>query len=126
MENKTEDFSPRIIRAWLDTVINPLIDGLELEYDFIQRDNLTWRSFKQSFDVLKSLQSYINSGDQGNFEQCSGYNPIIIAIIENHDIKLRKLAEACFALFVELSESKILKEKYFEAVNEYEKKSFWY
>lgn len=104
--------SPKIIRAWFDTVLNPIIKGLETELYFLDNNNLTWRGFISSFDALKPLFSFLSFHYKANFEQCSQFNPILPESIDKHDGALAKLNDSCGKLFDELKQSQILKDVY--------------
>lgn len=114
-----ENISPRILRAWFDTILNPIIEGLKTEQYYLENNNLTWSSFYKSFKILKPLQMMFNFKYYANFEQIVELYPILSDVIENHDKKLKKLNDDCQKLFTKLVQSSQLKTVYKNKVEEF-------
>ena len=118
MNTHKNGLSPKIIRVWFDTILNPMIEGLEIEIDYLNKSNLTWRGFNNSFQELKPLFNFCNYRYHANLDQSDRYYPIILETIEKHDNKLALLEESCLNLFSVLKNSQILKDLYNEKVKE--------
>ena len=101
-----KNLSPKIIRTWFDTVLNPLIEGLEIELLYLNKKNLTWRGFNNTFEMLKPLNNFINYRYYANLEQCEYYYPKVSEIINDHDKYLSQLSESSYNLFHTLRNSK--------------------
>lgn len=108
---------PKIVRTWFDTILNPMIQGLENEKYFLDKNNLTWRSFNNSFEVLRPISTFFHYKYYANFEQIVEYNSNIIDIINNHDLQLTKLLESCYNLNNVLRNSDVLKTIYYNELN---------
>jgi hypothetical protein len=51
MEQKT--VGPRIVRAWFDTIINPLLAALDVEKALLEDHNYSWQYYNNSFEWIK-------------------------------------------------------------------------
>src|SRR3954447_16288616 len=89
------EVSPNIIRAWFDTVLNPLIHGLKMEADVLSRGNLTWRFRTESPASLVPVKSLLMDVVQDNLEQFLSLHPEFYDPIEKHDAELARLVESC-------------------------------
>ena len=110
---------PKIIRAWFDTVFNPLIDGLEIEIGCIKNNNITWRGLYNSFEMIKPLHLFINYRYHANLEQCTAYFNNVSISIDEHNSALSVFRESCNNLFHLLKDSKQFKDLYFQKVKEF-------
>ena len=68
-KNKNWKISSEIIRVWFDTVINPIVFGLELVQEYLKDDNYTWNSSYQDFEEIKNLDGYVDYKFMSNYEQ---------------------------------------------------------
>src|SRR5215510_2788931 len=100
------EVSPRIIRAWFDTVLNPLLYGLSIEADVLSQGNLTWRLRTQSPVSLVPVRSLLMDLVQANLDQFLSLHPECIGPIEEHDAELARLVECCRTLHGRLIASK--------------------
>ena len=48
---KAPAIGPRIVRAWFDTVVNPLLNGLEKEQQLLAQHNWTWEFSPPSLEL---------------------------------------------------------------------------
>jgi len=83
--------SPFIIRAWFDTVLNPLIYGLEMELRALDAGNLTWRFNSRSLVTLYPVRERLLVEAWPNWEQMSELHPELAPPIEKHDQALARL-----------------------------------
>jgi hypothetical protein len=102
--------SPQIVRAWFDTVLNPLIRALTTEATVLAHRNLTWKTEVQHLASLVPVREHLVEEAQPNFEQMLSLHPEYNASIAEHDRRLAPLAEACRRLQEALIESKALRE----------------
>ena len=100
--------SPNIIRAWFDTVLNPLIRALTTEADVLARGNLTWKTEVQRFASLVPVREHLMEEVYPNLDQMLSLHPEFNAPIAEHDRRLPPLAEACRRLQESLTESRAL------------------
>src|SRR4051812_43766063 len=94
-QTQPAEVSPNIVRAWFDTVLNPLIHGLKIEADALSRGNLTWRFRTESPASLVPVRSLLMDVVQDNLEQFLSLHPEIVDPIEEHDVELARLVESC-------------------------------
>ncbi|MGO4880387.1 MAG: hypothetical protein ACLP59_06135 [Bryobacteraceae bacterium] len=102
--------SPNIVRAWFDTVLNPLIRALTTEAAVLARGNLTWKTEVQRFASLVPVREHLIEEAHPNFEQILSLHPEFNPPIAEHDRLLLPLAEECRRLQETLMESKVLRE----------------
>jgi hypothetical protein len=96
------EVSPRIIRAWFDTVLNPLLYGLSIESDALSQGNLTWRLRTQSPVSLVPVRSLLMDLVQANLDQFLSLHSECIGPIQEHDAELARLVECCRKLHAKL------------------------
>jgi hypothetical protein len=87
--------SPSIVRAWFDTVLNPLIRSLTVEATVLAEGNLTWKAEAQRLASLVPVREHLVEEVQPNFEQILMSYPEFNAPIAEHDRRLEPLAKAC-------------------------------
>jgi hypothetical protein len=104
--------SPQIVRAWFDTVLNPLIQALTTEATVLAHGNLTWKVEAQRLASLVPVREHLVEEVQPNFEQILRSYPEFNAPIAEHDRRLAPLAEACRRLQEALIQSRELREAF--------------
>jgi hypothetical protein len=89
------EVSPSIVRAWFDTVLNPLIYGLRIESSVLHQGNLTWR-FRLGRPVsLVPVRSLLMDAFHDNLDQFLTLHPEFVAPMKEHDMGLGLLIESC-------------------------------
>ncbi len=76
---------PRIVRAWFDTVINPLIASLEMELTLAGKGNWTWRFRPPTLELIRQARRYLEPAAAASLEQISRLEPETKATIRPHD-----------------------------------------
>jgi hypothetical protein len=76
---------PRIVRAWFDTVINPLIESLESEFALAVKRNWTWRFRPPSLELIRPARRYLEYSAAASLEQICQLAPETGAMIQSHD-----------------------------------------
>jgi hypothetical protein len=76
---------PRIVRAWFDTVINPLIDSVESEMALAAKENWTWRFRPPSLELIRPVSRYLERSAVASLEQICDLEPEIKAMTQSHD-----------------------------------------
>jgi hypothetical protein len=84
---------PALVRAWFDTVLNPLIRGLGTEREFLEQGNLTWRSDGQRFAALAPVRDYIVPDAWPNLDQFLSIHGDLRDLLDRHDSALCALHE---------------------------------
>ena len=94
-QTQQREVSPNIIRAWFDTVLNPLLYGLRTEAGVLSRGDLTWRFESRGTVSLVPVRSYLMDAVQDNLDQFLSLHPECVGPIQEHDKGLQLLVESC-------------------------------
>ena len=89
---------PRIVRAWFETVINPLLNALRAENTLLQKKDWTWQFYQTGLEMIKPVTQYIDADAVDNLEQILHFYPSLKTKIENHDEATDRLFQACRGL----------------------------
>ncbi len=103
---------PRIVRAWFDTVINPLLRSLELEQTLLAKKHWTWQFRLGGLESLRPVQGHLDPEERDNLDHFLEFHPDIKRVIEDHDKKGKLLLEKCQRLQRVIEESPELHELY--------------
>ncbi len=112
---KGHKIGPRIVRAWFDTVINPLLRALETEQRLLKERNWTWRFRPADLELIHPVRVHLEVDARDNLDQCLEFFPNLGMGIEEHDTAVSHLLENCKTLQQTIQENPALREKY-EAV----------
>jgi hypothetical protein len=82
---------PQIVRAWFDTVINPLLAWLGREQELLTARNWTWRFKPAGLEAIRHLRAYVDA--RPNWEQFEQLHPQVGRIGEIHDRKVDALSQ---------------------------------
>ncbi|HTX33362.1 MAG TPA: hypothetical protein VME43_00010 [Bryobacteraceae bacterium] len=114
---------PHIIRAWFDTILNPLIPALEFEQSLLKKRNWTFSFAPQTFDLIRPIRRYLREEAEANLDQILQLNAAVEANTDIHDaavetllVHVRDLHRALVASpeFADLCESLLAPEKLLE------------
>jgi hypothetical protein len=104
--------SPNIVRAWFDTVLNPIIRGLLSEAAALAERNLTWGLRPDRLATFVPVREHLVPAVWPNFEQFLSLHSECNRPIEEHDDRLEVLTQACRRLEAALVGSPALKETF--------------
>jgi len=90
------------IRVWLSTVLSPMLRALDIELDFVERRNWSFRCDSQDFEYLWPTAMMVAMPHHANAEQMFRYYPTLRAKAESHDRALDALRDACRAAYAKL------------------------
>ncbi len=76
---------PRIVRAWFDTVLNPILAALQRELAVLSAHNWTWRFRPTGLERIAPIRHYIEYRVLANYEQFLELNPDTVEPIQTHD-----------------------------------------
>ncbi|HEV3199988.1 MAG TPA: hypothetical protein VGZ73_18920 [Bryobacteraceae bacterium] len=107
---------PNIVRAWFDTVLNPLVRALRTEAAVLVNGNLTWRCEQRRLASLVPVRSHVPVEAWDNYDQFRGLNPQCEHPIQDHDRRLQVLFNSCETLAARLVDSRALRETFARAV----------
>jgi hypothetical protein len=87
---------PRIVRAWFDTALNPLIEFIQLELGLLTRRNWTFSFGSRRLELIQPVkQRFYNA----NFEQILQMNAELAVNVETHDAAVAALRNAVTELY---------------------------
>jgi len=119
---KTKKASKEIVRAWLDTILNPIYEGLKYVMDLLKEGNLTWDPFNKEMIEISTLGTYYDYRYYPNFEQLVFTEfPELLNLNQEYDQKRKDLNDACSQLYDELIQSDELRALLVTKINEFEK-----
>ena len=93
---------PRIVRAWFDTVFNPLIGSLELELGLLAKRNWTFSFDPPTLELVRPAKNYLRPDAESNLEQLMELNVPLSANTATHDSAVRTLLSSVAAMHVAL------------------------
>ena len=111
-KQKIESVGPNIVRAWFDTVINPILEALEMERGLLRKKNWTWQFRPGGLESMRHLRGYIALEARPNLELFERLNPGVASILKAHDTGVDKLARACAELQTVLQTNSRLRDLY--------------
>ena len=95
---KSRQIGPNIVRAWFDSVINPVLQGLETERELIRKGNWTWRFRPPGLEVIHPVRAYVQPTAYANLKQFTQLNREAGQRIDLHDSKIPLLLDECAKL----------------------------
>lgn len=102
----------RVVKAWLRTVINPLLVGLDRELPFLNGGNATWRFQREEFEVVGNYYLNVEPVYLPNFEHFMDLNPDFVVLHTIYMEEREDLRKACLQLQHDLEASNGLRELY--------------
>ena len=112
INRKSISVGPNIVRAWFDTVINPLLEALEREQELLGRKNWSWRYLPEQLEYFRPAQAYLSHRTRSNAEQFFDLFPQIKSAVAKHDKAVDALTNACLRLQKSLLDSAALRTVY--------------
>lgn len=73
------------VAAWVYTVLNPIVGGLEREIHFLDQGNLTWRCYARRCEYIRPVQEYVQSGHWPNYRDFLADNRNFAREFATHD-----------------------------------------
>lgn len=90
---------PRIVRAWFDTIINPLVDALVGESVLLTSRDWTWRFRPAGLESIREVRQYLGHRTWANLEQLCELYPDLETQILQHDESVAELERAVYRLY---------------------------
>lgn len=115
---KNAKFGPNIVRAWFDTVINPLLRALEVEKKYLEEKDWTWRSNPERLEAVRPVQNIIGYEAADNLGQIFEFYPDVKKMTQEHEEKREGLLTACRELHQVIRESPEFQKIYDEVTSE--------
>jgi hypothetical protein len=89
---------PNIVRAWFDTVINPLIAVLETELVLLEKRNFTWQYRPADLEAFRPLARQLDPRFRANLEHFTTFNANFAQAAGSHDRCIGELRQAAAEL----------------------------
>ncbi len=94
---------PERVRAWIHSVLNPLIEGLEQEIALLAHGEFGWRAGGRFSELIPVLEQRVGYDQQPNLEDFAAENPEFRAAFAKHDELLHSAESAATAIFERLA-----------------------
>src|SRR5271167_3191629 len=104
--------SPRIVRALFDTVINPLLRALPVEYELLELHNWTWRFRADSLELIRMIPAYVHDLTRDNLDLFKELYPAAQKYFTAHDKGVERLVGACSDCHAAVKSSRTIREVY--------------
>jgi len=82
-------------KAWVYTVINPVLEGLRIESGFLQKGNWTFRFHSGELEFVRPVAAYVEFPSQPNLEDFLESNPEDKRIMASRDQSREALRAKC-------------------------------
>jgi hypothetical protein len=105
------------VRAWFDTVVNPLIDAIESEMRVIQNGNFTWRFRPAGFEYIRPIRQHLDPRFLANLEQLVTLYPDVDAFFRKHDECVESLLKGVQDLQGAITGNKEFRKLFEEAIS---------
>jgi hypothetical protein len=97
---------PKVVRAWFDTVINPLVSSLQDELTLLERHNWTFVYNPPRLEMIRSISQYLPHDALANLDQMRRcYAETLEPPIARHDRSVERLQYAVVSMNSALTES---------------------
>lgn len=103
---------PNNVMAWFETVINPLLDALDVERGLLRKKNWTWQFQAGGLESIRHIIGYIALEARPNLDLFIQLNREIADLLEKHDRAVDQLSRACAELQTALNSCPRLRELY--------------
>lgn len=82
------------VKAWVYTILNPVIDSLRRETELLRSGNLSWRVHSRRCEYIRPIAELIDSNQQPNLEDFLAEHPTFTDRFTQHDSALAGLEQA--------------------------------
>src|ERR1035441_683016 len=87
------------VKAWIYTVINPILDGLTIEGAFLEKKNWTFRRYNRELEFIRPISSFMSYQSRPNWEDFTASSPDAKVKIDSRDVQRDELRETCRVAF---------------------------
>jgi len=103
-------------KAWIYSVINPLLEGLRIEATFLARENWTFARYNRDLEFIRPVPVLIGYKSKPNLEDLTTSKPETEKAIERREAQREKLRDGCRAAFDTLATNADFQRKASEAL----------
>ena len=110
-------------KAWIYSVINPLLEGLRIEATFLARENWTFRRYNRELEFIRPVPILVGHVSLPNLEDLENSKPDTQKVIERREAQREKLRDACRAAFDTLAANPDFQRKVSDALQVWKAKT---
>jgi len=110
-------------KAWIYSVINPLLDGLRIEASFLARGNWTFRRYNRNLEFIRPMQAFVAYQSRPNWDDFTTSNPTARGRLGDRDARREDLRKACNAAYEALVTVADFQRKVSECLNTFVKET---
>jgi hypothetical protein len=103
---------PNIVRAWFNTVLNPLLRALTSESQHLERADWTWRFVPGGLERIRPVRGHLDIDARDNLELFLELHSAVAAFAHVHDKNVMILSDKCRELQQRLEEASELQRVY--------------
>ena len=89
------EYGSNVVRAWMDTVLLPILGRIELDVRLLAAGNWTWQYYPGDFEYLRPVSEYVEGPARLNLRQMLEAKEEISTHFENRDRTLQTLLCEC-------------------------------
>jgi hypothetical protein len=123
IEGRTVKPGKERCKAWIYSVINPLLGGLRIEASFLGRRNWTFRRYNRDLEFIRPLEAYVDYQSRPNWEDFMVSNPAVAELVEDRGARREELRKACNAAFGDLARVPDFRQKVSECLDAFAKET---
>jgi len=123
MENRMTRPGKERRKAWMYSVINPLLNGLEIEKSFLARKNWTFRRYNRDLEFIRPVRALVDFQSRPNLDDFVTSNPTARGRLDDRDARREDLRKACNAAFEALVSVVDFQRKVSECLNTFVKET---
>jgi hypothetical protein len=98
-------------KAWLVSVINPILEALDDQEPWMRNSRWTWRPLTGDFDALGRVRVFVSPRYRPNLDDLVESSPEIAARMDSYDVALEGLRKALQACHQKLTASQAFVEE---------------
>jgi hypothetical protein len=110
-------------KAWIYSVINPLLNGLEIEGSFLAKRNWTFRRYNRDLEFIRPIRAFVDYQSRPNWDDFVTSNPAVRGRVEDREVRREELRKACNAAFEDLVKVTDFRRKVSECLNAFVKET---
>src|SRR5260370_25740525 len=109
------------VQAWVYAILNPVIEGVRRELQWIEKGKLSWRFYSKKCEYIRPVVEYIDANQSPNYEDflADGMNEGFKSGIDVHDNAVFTVEAAATTLFDGLMRSALFLNEVKKAFDEY-------
>lgn len=108
------------VKAWVYTILNPVIDSLRREVELLKAGNLSWRVHSRRCEYIRPITELIDANHQPNLEDFLAEHPTIGDRFAKHDSALASVERSVTEYVQGLLNAFDFQERVSKCIDDYE------